>query len=38
MESLKSHAKWGKTTIGWFFGFKLHLMRLIIRQKLSHLN
>ncbi|WP_162180821.1 IS982 family transposase [Candidatus Protochlamydia amoebophila] len=24
--SLKSHAKWGKTTIGWFFGFKLHLV------------
>ncbi|WP_148300598.1 transposase, partial [Candidatus Protochlamydia sp. R18] len=24
--SLKSHAKWGKTTIVWFFGFKLHLV------------
>ncbi|WP_213105228.1 transposase [Candidatus Protochlamydia amoebophila] len=24
--SLKSHAKWGKITIGWFFGFKLHLV------------
>ncbi|WP_052354822.1 transposase [Candidatus Protochlamydia sp. R18] len=24
--SLKSHAKWGKTTVGWFFGFKLHLV------------
>ncbi|WP_158024975.1 transposase [Candidatus Protochlamydia sp. W-9] len=24
--SLKSHAKWGKTTIGWFFGVKLHLV------------
>ncbi len=24
--SLKSHAKWKKTTIGWFFGFKLHLV------------
>ncbi|WP_162180794.1 IS982 family transposase [Candidatus Protochlamydia amoebophila] len=23
---LKSHAKWGKTTIGWFFGFKLYLV------------
>ncbi len=26
IESLKRHAKWGKTTIGWFFGFKLHLV------------
>ncbi|WP_162180830.1 IS982 family transposase [Candidatus Protochlamydia amoebophila] len=24
--SLKSQAKWVKTTIGWFFGFKLHLV------------
>ncbi|WP_213105081.1 transposase [Candidatus Protochlamydia amoebophila] len=24
--SLKNHAKWGKTTIGWCFGFKLHLV------------
>ncbi|WP_213105148.1 transposase [Candidatus Protochlamydia amoebophila] len=24
--SLKSHAKWGKTTVGCFFGFKLHLV------------
>lgn len=22
----KDQAKWGKTTIGWFFGFKLHLV------------
>ncbi|MBS4164572.1 hypothetical protein PRO82_001902 [Candidatus Protochlamydia amoebophila] len=24
--SLKSHAKWGKTTISWFFGFKFHFV------------
>jgi hypothetical protein len=22
----KEQAKWGKTTVGWFFGFKLHLV------------
>jgi hypothetical protein len=24
--TFKEHAKWGKTTVGWFFGFKLHLV------------
>ena len=25
-KTFKGMAKWGKTTIGWFFGFKLHLV------------
>jgi DDE family transposase len=25
-KTFKEHAKWGKTTVGWFFGFKLHLV------------
>lgn len=24
--TFKEQAKWGKTTVGWFFGFKLHLV------------
>src|SRR5215207_9509776 len=25
-KTFKEQAKWGKTTVGWFFGFKLHLV------------
>ncbi len=25
-KTFKGAAKWGKTTTGWFFGFKLHLV------------